>query len=215
MQYQECDLKTEQTIVNQEDQTITTIPSREDSLERLAEQEVQFAGEAESVEETVLRKLQYEQLHKALSLLLDDERELIDRLFFQGQTERQARSAWAYTAMPYTSARTAYMDGEEGQTVIFAYPKLFTGVGTLQVIWLEIGALAAWTPARPAEIVPYAAEHYPDVFGQRGTDILTVAPERTFWEKATILHHEANRLLSQGMGEVPGGSARHHEIAAA
>ncbi len=90
MQYQEYDLKTEQTIISQEDQTITTIPSREDSLERLAEQEVQFAGEAESVEETVLRKLQYEQLHKALSLLPDDERELIDRLFFQGQTERQA-----------------------------------------------------------------------------------------------------------------------------
>lgn len=61
MQYQECDLKTEQTIVSQEDQTITTIPSREDSLERLAEQEVQFAGEGESVEETVLRKLQYAQ----------------------------------------------------------------------------------------------------------------------------------------------------------
>jgi len=90
MQYQEYDLKTGQTIISQEDQTITTIPSREDSLERLAEQEVQFAGEAESVEETVLRKLQYEQLHKALSLLPDDERELIDRLFFQGQTEREA-----------------------------------------------------------------------------------------------------------------------------
>ena len=78
----EYDLKTEQTVISQEDQTITTIPSREDSLERLAEQEVQFAGEAESVEETVLWKLQYEQLHKALSLLPDDERELIDRLFF-------------------------------------------------------------------------------------------------------------------------------------
>ena len=90
MQYQEYDLKTEQTIISQEDQTITTIPSREDSLERLAEQEVQFAEEAESVEETVLWKLQYEQLHKALSLLPDDERELIDRLFFQGQTEREA-----------------------------------------------------------------------------------------------------------------------------
>lgn len=90
MQYQEYDLKTEQTIISQEDQTITTIPSREDSLERLAEQEVQFAEEAESVEETALRKLQYEQLHKALSLLPDDERELIDRLFFQGQTEREA-----------------------------------------------------------------------------------------------------------------------------
>ena len=60
------------------------------SVQRLAEQEVQFAEEAESVEETALRKLQYEQLHKALSLLPDDERELIDRLFFQGQTEREA-----------------------------------------------------------------------------------------------------------------------------
>ena len=67
-----------------------SIPSREDSLEQVAEQEVQSAGEAGSVEETVLRKLRYAQLHKALSLLSDDERELIDRLFFQGQTERQA-----------------------------------------------------------------------------------------------------------------------------
>ena len=59
-----------------------TIPRREDSLEQVAEQEVQSAGEAGSVEETVLRKLRYAQLHKALSLLSDDERELIDRLFF-------------------------------------------------------------------------------------------------------------------------------------
>lgn len=90
MQYQEYDLKTEQTVINQKDQTIITIPSREDSLERLADQELQFAGESESVEETVLRRLRYEQLHKAISLLSDDERELVDRLFFQGQTEREA-----------------------------------------------------------------------------------------------------------------------------
>ena len=90
MQYQEYDLMTEQTVINQKDQTIITIPSREDSLERLADQELQFAGESESVEETVLRRLRYEQLHKAISLLSDDERELVDRLFFQGQTEREA-----------------------------------------------------------------------------------------------------------------------------
>lgn len=89
MRYQEYDLKTEQTFINQKDQTITTMPCREDSLERLAEQEMQFAGESESVEETVLRRLRYEQLHKAISLLSDDERELIDRLFFQNQTERE------------------------------------------------------------------------------------------------------------------------------
>lgn len=89
MQYQEYDLKTEQTIISQENQTITVIPSREDSLERLLEQEAQFAKETESVEEIVLRRLSYEQLHKALSLLSDDERELIDRLFFKDQTVRK------------------------------------------------------------------------------------------------------------------------------
>lgn len=86
-----------------------------------------------------------------------------------------------------------YIDENDKQTVIFAYPHLFTNAATLQVIRLEIGALAAWTPAKAAEVEPYAVQYYPAVFEQKTTDILTVAPERTFWEKATILHHEANR----------------------
>lgn len=56
------------------------------------------------------------------------------------------------------------MDEKEKQTVIFSYPKLFTNTGILQVIRLEIGALAAWTPAMTAEITPYAAKYYPDIF---------------------------------------------------
>ena len=86
-----------------------------------------------------------------------------------------------------------YIDEEDKQTVIFAYPNLFTDVSTLQVIRLEIGALAAWTPAELVNIVPYATEQYPKLFKQKEVSVLTVAPERTFWEKATILHHEANR----------------------
>lgn len=86
-----------------------------------------------------------------------------------------------------------YIDEKDKQTVIFAYPNLFTNKATLQVIRLEIGALAAWTPAKMAKIQPYVGKYYPGIFKQRETSILTVAPERTFWEKATILHHEANR----------------------
>lgn len=86
-----------------------------------------------------------------------------------------------------------YIDKKDKQTVIFAYPNLFTNPATLQAIRLEIGALAAWTPAKKAVITPYAAQYYPAVFEQKETKILTVTPERTFWEKATILHHEANR----------------------
>lgn len=86
-----------------------------------------------------------------------------------------------------------YIDENDKQTVIFAYPNLFVSSSTLRVIRLEIGALAAWTPAENAKIVPYAAVCYPHVFMQSETEVLTVSPERTFWEKVTILHHEANR----------------------
>lgn len=86
-----------------------------------------------------------------------------------------------------------YIDEKDKQTVIFAYPHIFSNHATLPVIRLEIGALAAWTPAKNAIIKPYVAEYYPNIFEQKETSILTVSPERTFWEKATILHHEANR----------------------
>lgn len=90
-------------------------------------------------------------------------------------------------------AARVYMDDKDGQTLLFAYPSLFTHWATLQVIRLEVGALAAWTPAKAADVMPYAAQYYPALFQQKKTAILTVTPERTFWEKVTILHHEANR----------------------
>ena len=88
MQYQEYDLKVERTVVDQENQTIMVIPSREDSYERLMEQNVQFERITESAEEQALKNIQIQQLHKALSLLSDDERLLIVQIFFEGRTER-------------------------------------------------------------------------------------------------------------------------------
>ena len=41
---------------------------------------------------------------------------------------------------------------------------ILTNTATLQVIRLEIGALAAWTPAKTAQIEPYAAEYYPKIY---------------------------------------------------
>lgn len=46
---------------------------REDSYERLVEQDVQFLDNVEQVEDQVLGKMQCEMLHKALSLLSDEE----------------------------------------------------------------------------------------------------------------------------------------------
>lgn len=89
MQYQEYDLKAEQTVVDQENQTVKVIPSREDSYERLLEQEVQFREEAVSTEDVVIRNMEIQQLHKALSLLSEDERYLMEQLYFEQRTERE------------------------------------------------------------------------------------------------------------------------------
>lgn len=88
MQYQEYDLKAEQTIVNQENQTVEIVPSREDSYERLLDQDVQFGEESISTEDQAIRNMEIQQLHKALSLLSDDERYLMEQLYFQERTER-------------------------------------------------------------------------------------------------------------------------------
>ena len=89
MQYQEYDLKSEQTIIDQENQTVTIIPSREDSYERLVEQSVQFREETLSLDEWIIRRLEIEQLHKALNVLSEDERYLIIQLYFEERTERE------------------------------------------------------------------------------------------------------------------------------
>ena len=100
-----------------------------------------------------------------------------------------------------------YIDPDDGQTICFRYPSIFRAESILQVIRLEIGALAAWTPSQPREITPYCAERYPGAFQQTSTVVLTAAAERTFWEKVTILHHEANRPESLPM---PSRYSRHY-----
>lgn len=88
---------------------------------------------------------------------------------------------------------SCYIDEFDPQTVVFAYNRSFDDNSILPVIRLEIGALAAWTPAEPKMITPYAAIQYPKLFAEASTEILTVLPKRTFWEKVTILHREAYR----------------------
>ena len=99
------------------------------------------------------------------------------------------------------------IDPHDGQTVKFTYPNSFFDTAILQEIRLEIGALAAWTPAAEQTITSYAAEYYERVFEQPSTQILTVLPERTFWEKVTILHREAFRAESSTL---PSRYSRHY-----
>lgn len=100
-----------------------------------------------------------------------------------------------------------YIEESDPQTVVFAYNRSFEDASILPVIRLEIGALAAWTPAEIKPITPYVAVQYPKLFSEPKTDILTVLPKRTFWEKVTILHREANRPESKPF---PARYSRHY-----
>lgn len=84
------DLKREKIIVNQEKETVTFIPSREDSFDRLKdENKIQFMDDSESVENKVLKTLMIEKLFKSLELLDSDERKIIDAIYYEGKTERE------------------------------------------------------------------------------------------------------------------------------
>ncbi len=102
------------------------------------------------------------------------------------------------------------VDNKDSQTVRIIYPNSFSDISILREIRLEIGALAAWTPAKISSIMPYAANEYGRLFTQSSTDILTVLPERTFWEKVTILHREAFR--SEGRPFPPRYSRHYYDL---
>lgn len=61
-----------------------------------------------------------------------------------------------------------------------------------QQIKLELGSRSDQEPAERRKVTPYAAEALPDVFGDPWTEVHVLGIERTFWEKATILHQEAH-----------------------
>lgn len=67
--------------------------------------------------------------------------------------------------------------------------------------------MAAWTPSDIVGITPDIQKVYPMLFKGETIEVRTVLPERTFWEKATILHHEANRRQEFSM---PKRYARHY-----
>ena len=82
---------------------------------------------------------------------------------------------------------------DQGHIVRVKYPKTTNTAGLLPYIQLEIGPLASWLPHSEHNITPYAAENFPDLFDTPQCSVRAIDAERTFWEKATILHHEAHR----------------------
>lgn len=89
LKYQTYDLKSERTVYDRDSRTARSIQSREDSYERLMEQGSQFQDYYPSAEEQAMQNIETEQLHKALSFLSAEDRDLILQLYFLERTERE------------------------------------------------------------------------------------------------------------------------------
>ena len=89
IRYFENDLKTGRTGKDKDGNIKQTLPSREDSLDRLMEDNAQqFLDSHESVEDIVIQKISAEKLHMALLRLPKKDQELIYALFYEEKTER-------------------------------------------------------------------------------------------------------------------------------
>lgn len=97
-----------------------------------------------------------------------------------------------------------YIDEVDGQTICFDYPKSYNDTSILQVIRLEIGHLAESIPTSNKKIKTYIEEVYPELFHE-DISVVVVDCLRTFYEKITIIHREANRVN----GNYPARYSRH------
>ena len=93
------------------------------------------------------------------------------------------------------------------EVIKIKYPAAFSSDYLRPEIQLEIGPLASWMPNAEYEITAYAAEAIPSVFTRPVRRVRAIKAERTFWEKITILHHEAHRPASSPQ---PAGYSRHY-----
>lgn len=114
-------------------------------------------------------------------------------------------------ALPSNAAWSLIPDESDPdrQTLLFQYPAaLGTAASYMrQVVRIEMGARSDTEPSETPEIQPYLAVVFPDLLGQSLFAVRTVAPERTFWEKAMLLHEETYRPAGKRR---KAGLARHY-----
>lgn len=107
---------------------------------------------------------------------------------------------------------TLRLDEEDSdrQTLLFEYPSSLTGQTAeyiQKMVKIEMGARADHWPYETRSITAYVAEQFPEAFQQSNCHLKVLSAERTFWEKATILHAEYHRPLDKS---IPQRFSRHY-----
>ncbi len=85
-------------------------------------------------------------------------------------------------------------------TILFPYPRtLVPGAYIAPLVKMEFGSLTDQRPTGTHPITPMIAEVAPDAFDDFHAKVVALEFERSFWEKATILHAEYHRPAEQPM----------------
>ena len=87
-------------------------------------------------------------------------------------------------------------DMPDGQCLLFHYPSVFPvgAAGYVRpVVKIELGARSDDWPHVDKTIQPYVTEFFPALDSDASFPIRVLAAERTFWEKACLLHEETFR----------------------
>lgn len=135
---------------------------------------------------------------------------------FNDQLNEQAQVFIAGELLQHLSASVApvcrcTLDTKDPHVLNLRYPAAFSDEYLRPEIRLEIGPLASWLPFDEYIIRPYAAEAFPAIFNRSECRVKAIKAERTFWEKATILHQEAYR--PEGKVQAPRYSRHYYDLA--
>lgn len=105
-------------------------------------------------------------------------------------------------------------DNTRSPVVLFHYPtNETTGFEYLRrSVKMEFGSLTDQKPAGRHVIRPWVAEEFPDLLSDFECELIALELERSFWEKATILHAEYHRDKAK---PIPDRFARHYSDTAA
>jgi hypothetical protein len=137
---------------------------------------------------------------------IDDTQSVTER---KKQKDRLNDALEAWCAGPGIAAVRARIEAALGTTtgwalrsvtgsMEFEYPKGLPseehgGAYVRPVVQLEFGVAMPTEPAEDHVVRPYAAKAGKYRMGSPDVSVRVLAPERTFWEKATLLHAENNR----------------------
>lgn len=117
------------------------------------------------------------------------------------------------------------VEGSTGSPVVtFRYPTSQpVGFDYLKrAVKLEFGSLSDQRPIERQPVRPWIADVFPDAFEDWQCSVVALDAQRTFWEKATILHREHHRPADSPMPDRfsrhyadTAALARHDEVSAA